>query len=217
MNLENKKRHRIITFLVIIVIIIVGLLFISYPFIQIYLDKRTISENLNKWDKERVIVYNDKLENNKLKYNKSENIKDNQKKFPEVRIKGKSIIGKIIFPKTGDEIPILKGATEENLKGGATLYDNGIYPGDYGTSVILGHRETTFGFLENIHIEDEVNIESLNKIYKFKVKKIYITNPEDKSILEQENKSSITLVTCYPFTYIGSAPERFIVKLDLIS
>lgn len=87
MNLENKKRHRIITFLVII-IIIVGLLFISYPFIQIYLDKRTISENLNKWDKERVIVYNDKLENNKgnkspnnkFKDNKSENIKDNQKK-----------------------------------------------------------------------------------------------------------------------------------------
>ncbi|ENK0555486.1 class D sortase [Clostridium sporogenes] len=224
MNLENKKRHRIITFLVIITII-VGLLFISYPFIQIYLDKRTISENLNKWDKERVIVYNDKLENNKsnkslnnkLKDNKSENIKDNQKKFPEVRIKGKSIIGKIIFPKTGDKIPILKGATEENLKGGATLYDNGIYPGDYGTSVILGHRETTFGFLENIHIGDKVNIESLNEIYEFKVKKIYITNPEDKSILEQENKSSITLVTCYPFRYIGSAPERFIVKLDLIS
>lgn len=94
-----------------------------------------------------------------------------KKKFPEVRIKGKSIIGKIIFPKTGDEIPILKGATEENLKGGATLYDNGIYPGDYGTSVILGHRETTFGFLENIHIGDKVNIESLNEIYEFKVKK----------------------------------------------
>ncbi|NFA60266.1 sortase [Clostridium sporogenes] len=208
---EHKKKNinKVITFSVII-LIIVGLLFISYPFIQIYLDKKTISKNLNQWNKEKVIV------DNKSKSNKLKNIKDNQKKFPEIKVKDKIIIGKIIFPKTGDEIPILKGATEENLRGGATLYDNGIYPGDNGTSIILGHRETTFGALKNIHIEDEVNIESLNKVYKFKVKKIYITNPEDESILEQQDKSSITLVTCYPFKYIGFAPKRFIVKLDLI-
>ncbi|EJO5347346.1 class D sortase [Clostridium botulinum] len=216
MNVENKKRHRIITFLVII-LMIVGLLFVSYPFIQIYMDKRTISENLNQWDKERIIVNNDKLENNKLKDNKLKDVEGNGEKKFEVKVNGKSIIGKIIFTKTGDEIPILKGATEENLKGGAALYDNGIYPGDYGTSIILGHRETTFGFLENIHNGDEVNIETLNKIYKFKVKKIYITSPEDNSILKQENKPSLTLVTCYPFRYIGSAPKRFIVKFNLIS
>ncbi len=203
----NKKNKKFKIFKLIgIILILGGLVTIAYPFLEIALDKHDISKNISEWDKQR--KDNETQKNNDNKVNKN--------KYPVVKVDGKDIIGKIVVVKTGEQIPILMGATEENLRGGATLYDNGIYPGDNGTAIILGHRETTFGFLENIKIGDEVDIESLNNIYKFKVKRTYITTPDDESILSQENKPSLTLVTCYPFNYLGHAPERFIVKLDLI-
>ncbi len=212
-SVKKKRRFRI-TKIIGIILIIAGLGTISYPFFEIYLDKHDISKNINEWDKQK----------QDTKVNSNKNVKDDKKnnnvsknKYPSVTVDGKDIIGKVIVKKTGEQIPILMGATEENLRGGATLYDNGIYPGENGTAIILGHRETTFGFLENIKIGDEVDIESLNNTYKFKVKRTYITTPDDEAILAQKNSPSLTLVTCYPFNYLGHAPERFIVKLDLIN
>lgn len=212
-SVKKKRRFRITKFIGII-LIIAGLGTISYPFFEIYLDKHDISKNINEWDKQK----------QDTKVNSNKNVKDDKKnnnvsknKYPSVTVDGKDIIGKVIVKRTGEQIPILMGATEENLRGGATLYDNGIYPGENGTAIILGHRETTFGFLENIKVGDEVDIESLNTTYKFKVKRTYITTPDDESILAQKNNPSLTLVTCYPFNYLGHAPERFIVKLDLIN
>lgn len=212
-SVKKKRRFRI-TKIIGIILIIAGLGTISYPFFEIYLDKHDISKNINEWDKQK----------QDTKVNSDKNVKDDKKnnnvsknKYPSVTVDGKDIIGKVIVKKTGEQIPILMGATEENLRGGATLYDNGIYPGENGTAIILGHRETTFGFLENIKVGDEVDIESLNNTYKFKVKRTYITTPDDESILAQKNNPSLTLVTCYPFNYLGHAPERFIVKLDLIN
>ncbi|GAA0071584.1 class D sortase [Clostridium sardiniense] len=206
-----KKRSKLLTIFGVI-FILGGLLLIAYPFIEIGLDKRDISKNINEWDKQRT----EALKNDKDNSNKEDTKKGNKIKYPIVKVNGKDIIGKLVVTKTGEQIPILMGATEENLRGGATLYDNGIYPGDKGTAIILGHRETTFGFLENIKDSDIVEVQSLNHTYKFKVKKTYITNPEDESILAQEEGPSMTLVTCYPFRYVGPAPDRFIVKLDLI-
>lgn len=212
-SVKKKRRFRI-TKIIGIILIIAGFGTISYPFFEIYLDKHDISKNINEWDKQK----------QDTKVNSNKNVKDDKKnnnvsknKYPSVTVDGKDIIGKVIVKKTGEQIPILMGATEENLRGGATLYDNGIYPGENGTAIILGHRETTFGFLENIKVGDEVDIESLNNTYKFKVKRTYITTPDDESILAQKNNPSLTLVTCYPFNYLGHAPERFIVKLDLIN
>lgn len=208
-----KKRNKL--FIIFGVLFILGgLLFIAYPFIEIRLDKRDISKNIDEWDKQRVEAI--KSDKDNTKSNKEDENKSNKHKYPIIKVDGKDIIGKLIVTKTGEQIPILMGATEENLRGGATLYDNGIYPGDKGTAIILGHRETTFGFLENIKDSDIVEVQSLNKVYKFKVKKTYITKPEDESILEQEEGPSMTLVTCYPFRYVGPATDRFIVKLDLI-
>lgn len=210
---NTKKRSKLLTIFGVL-FILGGLILIAYPFIEIGLDKRDISKNINEWDKQREeAIKNDK---DNVNTSKEDTKNSNKKKYPIVKVNGKDIIGKLIVTKTGEQIPILMGATEENLRGGATLYDNGIYPGDKGTAIILGHRETTFGFLEKIKDSDIVEVQSLNNIYKFKVKKTYITKPEDESILAQEEGPSMTLVTCYPFRYVGPAPDRFIVKLDLI-
>lgn len=200
----GKKKSKFVTILGIL-LVICGLALIAYPFIEIKLDEKDISKNISEWDKKKVEVAKEIKTNNK-----------SNQKYPTVNIDGKDIIGKIIVVKTGEQIPILMGATEENLRGGATLYDNGVFPGEEGTAIVLGHRETTFGFLEDVNIGDEIDVETVTGTYKFKLKKTYITNPEDKSILAQEKDLNLTLVTCYPFRYVGPAPDRFIAKLELI-
>lgn len=200
----GKKKSKFVTILGIL-LVICGLVLIAYPFIEIKLDEKDISKNISEWDKKKVEVAKEVKTNNK-----------SNQKYPTVNIDGKDIIGKIIVVKTGEQIPILMGATEENLRGGATLYDNGVFPGEEGTAIVLGHRETTFGFLEDVNIGDEIDVETVTGTYKFKLKKTYITNPEDESILAQEKDLNLTLVTCYPFRYVGPAPDRFIAKLELI-
>lgn len=200
----GKKKSKFVTILGVL-LVICGLALIVYPFIEIKLDEKDISKNISEWDKKKVEVAKEVKTNNK-----------SNQKYPTVNIDGKDIIGKIIVVKTGEQIPILMGATEENLRGGATLYDNGVFPGEEGTAIVLGHRETTFGFLEDVNIGDEIDVETVTGTYKFKLKKTYITNPEDKSILAQEKDLNLTLVTCYPFRYVGPAPDRFIAKLELI-
>lgn len=200
----GKKKSKFVTILGVL-LVICGLALIAYPFIEIKLDEKDISKNISEWDKKKVEVAKEVKTNNK-----------SNQKYPTVNIDGKDIIGKIIVVKTGEQIPILMGATEENLRGGATLYDNGVFPGEEGTAIVLGHRETTFGFLEDVNIGDEIDVETVTGTYKFKLKKTYITNPEDKSILAQEKDLNLTLVTCYPFRYVGPAPDRFIAKLELV-
>ena len=201
---DKKKKSKLITILGIL-LVICGVVLIVYPFLEIGLDKKEISQNVSEWDKQKGEVIKDVKSNNK-----------GNQKYPTINVDGKDIIGKIIVVKTGKQIPILMGATEENLRGGATLYDNGVFPGEDGTAIVLGHRETTFGFLEDINVGDEIDIETATGTYKFELKKTYITDPEDKSILAQEKDLNLTLVTCYPFRYVGPAPDRFIAKLELI-
>lgn len=226
----KKYKNKIFT-LFAILLILIGIVFVAYPFVEIELDKKSISKNIDEWDKQKAKIvqnnknYKDTQTDNKDKHadninkeqkNNENETNSNKDKDYKIKLDGKEMVGKIIEPNTNKQIPIIMGATEENLLGGATLYDNGIFPGDKGTAIILGHRETTFGFLKNIKKSDIIEVQTLNNLYKFKVRKTYITTPEDESILAQEEGPSMTLVTCYPFKYVGSAPERFIVKLDLV-
>lgn len=218
----KKYKNKICT-LFAILLILIGIIFVAYPFVEIELDKKSMSKNIDEWDKQKARIvesnkdYNTHKDNiNKTQKNKENETNSNKDKNYTIKLDGKEMVGKIIEPNTNKQIPIIMGATEENLLGGATLYDNGVLPGDKGTAIILGHRETTFGFLKNIKKSDIIEVQTLNNLYKFKVRKTYITTPEDESILAQGEGPSMTLVTCYPFKYVGSAPERFIVKLDLV-
>lgn len=189
-----------------VILILFGISFIAYPFIEIKLDNNKIKDNIEGFDSKKSEVLKN-MDNIKIED------KDRDKKPKTIKVDGKEIYGKIIVEKTGEEIPLLIGATEENLKDGANIYDNGVLPGENGTVIILGHRETTFGFLENIKENDKIEIETLDGTCTYKVNKTFITKPDDEKILENKKGKNLTLVTCYPFKYVGPAPERFIVNL----
>ena len=81
---------------------------------------------------------------------------------------------------------------------------------------IAGHRDTTFRPVRNLRVGDPLVITTADRIYRYRISRTIIVDPEDVYVLDDANHPTLTLVTCYPFEYIGHAPRRFIVSADLI-
>ncbi len=85
-----------------------------------------------------------------------------------------------------------------------------------GNSIIAAHRDLHFRFLKDIQIGDEFNLQSEDGEYRYKVTKTFIVEISDRTLLMPSKASILTLVTCYPFYYVGAAPQRFVVRANLL-
>jgi LPXTG-site transpeptidase (sortase) family protein len=88
-------------------------------------------------------------------------------------------------------------------------------PGDRGNFGLAGHRDTFFRKLRDINPDDEIRIVTPDGVFRYYVQRTSIVMPEDVWVLDSTTYPALTLVTCYPFNYIGSAPKRFIVRAAL--
>jgi sortase A len=89
-------------------------------------------------------------------------------------------------------------------------------PGQQGNVVIAGHRDTFFRALGNIHNDDEITLTTLDGTYRYLVDSTQVVAPEDTQALDDSDDTILTLVTCYPFYFVGPAPKRFIVRAHKI-
>jgi sortase A len=105
----------------------------------------------------------------------------------------------------------LIGDDESSLKLGAGLISGTSPIGANGNTVIAGHRDLAFRALRDIKTGDVVDIVA-DKTYAYRVESTRIVDPDDVSVLENDGKPELTLITCYPFHYTGDAPKRFIVQ-----
>lgn len=106
---------------------------------------------------------------------------------------------------------IIHGDSDEELKQGVGHYAGSTLPGEGGNVVVCAHRDTAFRALENVKENDEVEIETKYGIYKYKVSEIKIIKDQnDTSPLQPSDSEKLTMYTCYPFSYIGSAPYRIV-------
>ena len=85
-------------------------------------------------------------------------------------------------------------------------------PGQQANVGVAGHRDTLFRGLRDIKTNDLIEFETLAGKYSYRVGSTEIVKPDDVSVLQAGSSPELTLVTCYPFNYVGSAPDRFIVK-----
>ena len=85
-------------------------------------------------------------------------------------------------------------------------------PGTSGNSGIAGHRDGFFRPLGDIAPGDAIELETLHESQVYRVERTWIVDPEDVSVLDPTTDRSLTLVTCYPFYFVGPAPQRFIVR-----
>jgi sortase A len=138
---------------------------------------------------------------------------ENQQKAeqPVLAIKEGDVLGNIEIPRIGVSVAVLQGTTSRTLRLGVGHIMGTPLPGEPGNIGIAGHRDTYFRALKNIRKDDEIHLQTAAGITKYEVDSIQITSPSDVGVLAPTAESSLTLVTCYPFYYIGAAPKRFIV------
>jgi sortase A len=120
-------------------------------------------------------------------------------------------LGRIEIPRLGVKVAILEGATSQTLRLGVGHIEGTAFPGEPGNIGIAGHRDTYFRALKDIRTDDEIQIQTATGLSSYEVDSVQIVAPGDTGVLAPSAGSSITLVTCYPFYFIGAAPERFIV------
>ncbi len=121
-------------------------------------------------------------------------------------------IGKIKINKIELSYIILGGDMKQALNFGIAHIENTSKPGTSGNIGLAGHRDSFFKKLEKIHLGDTIDVDSFNKTQKYRVIDIQIISPNEVKWLDQTDYNILTLVTCYPFDYIGDAPMRYIVR-----
>lgn len=116
------------------------------------------------------------------------------------------------IPRIDLEVPVFADTTERNLNRGAGWIEGTAAPESGGNFGIAAHRDAHFRPLKDVAVGDVLEVESLHGARKYEVTGITIVDPEDVSPLDPTDTATVTLVTCYPFYFIGNAPQRYIVR-----
>lgn len=123
-----------------------------------------------------------------------------------------SAFARIEIPRIGVKAIVKEGADEKTLARAVGLVPGTARPGEIGNMVLAGHRDTFFWPLRKIKVNDRIRMVVPPNTYEYRVQSLRVVAPEETSVLLSNGVEELTLVTCYPFRYIGSAPERFIVS-----
>jgi sortase A len=126
-------------------------------------------------------------------------------------------IARLEAPSVGLSATVLEGSDEATLARAAGHIESTALPGESGNVGIAGHRDTTFRPVRNLKIGDRLAITTASGRFEYRISETMIVDPEDVYVLDPTPQPTLTLVTCYPFTFIGHAPQRFIVRAELIA
>jgi sortase A len=121
------------------------------------------------------------------------------------------------IPDLSLEVPVYLGAGDDNMDLGAGLISGTAAPGEVGNMGIAGHRDGYFRALKDIQVGQVMSVMSDQDLQQYRVSEILIVDPLDVEVLDPTDHQSLTLVTCYPFYFVGSAPQRFVVKADRVN
>lgn len=173
-------------------LIILSIAIFVYSIYKIYDSKSAVQENLNLWN----------------------NIKQEQgnatSETSTLVTYEKGLIGELKIPSLKESIPLIEGSTEKDLEKGAVHYSGTANFGEQGNSIVLGHRDSVFRPLKDLKVNDEIQINTIQGTQTYIIEKLKVVRPTDPLITKSYDYPALTLVTCYPFYFLGDAPERFI-------
>jgi sortase A len=130
---------------------------------------------------------------------------------PRVFMDG-DVIGEMQVPRLGLSVMVVQGDSPANLRRAVAHISSSPLPGELGNVAFAGHRDTFFSPLRNILIGDEITFKTPARTFTYLVESIHVVAPSDLQVLDPTAGHDLTLVTCYPFYYVGPAPKRFIVR-----
>jgi sortase A len=121
------------------------------------------------------------------------------------------LIGRLEIPRLNMRAIVREGDDDGTLRHAVGHIPSTAWPGDLGNVALAAHRDTFFRPLRNIRKNDRIIVSTLEGTYEYEVQSTRIVAPTDVSVLRASAPKELTLVTCYPFYYVGSAPRRFVV------
>ena len=124
------------------------------------------------------------------------------------------LLGMLDIPRLALSTVVIEGDDDGTLEKAVGHLPDTPLPWLEGNSAIAGHRDGLFGPLKDVKIGDEIRFRTREKSWRYRVTRTRIVDPDDLSVLEKRSRPSLTLITCYPFRYVGTAPQRFIVHAE---
>ena len=123
-----------------------------------------------------------------------------------------SVLGQLEIPRIGLSVMVIEGDSASILRRAAGHIEGTALPGGPGNVSIAAHRDTFFHALRDIRNRDAIILNTLRGSYQYEVESVEIVGPDNIGVLADSPNPTLTLVTCYPFYYVGPAPKRFIVR-----
>lgn len=121
-------------------------------------------------------------------------------------------LAELSIPRVGLSAIVLEGSDRYTLRVGLGHVAATALPGQTGNAVITGHRDSFFWPLRNIQVDDDIWIHMAGDRVHYRVSWFRVVSASELSVLAQTTDATLTLVTCFPFWFIGPAPERFVVR-----
>jgi sortase A len=131
---------------------------------------------------------------------------------PPPKLEEGALVGRLEIPRVGVSSIVLEGVAARTLRRGVGHIPGTDLPFQNGNVGLAGHRDSFFRALKDIGKNDIVTLTTPEGTYRYQVEWTKIVRPQDTNVLENRGQPALTLVTCYPFYYVGSAPKRFIVR-----
>ncbi len=125
------------------------------------------------------------------------------------------VLGVLELPTVGLKVPVYQTSSELVMDRAAGVIDGMAYPHEGGNIGISGHRDGYFRVLKDIEVGDPVVLQTLEGVQRFRIDATHIVEKTDTRLLRDTIDQTVTLVTCYPFYFVGHAPKRFIVTASL--
>jgi sortase A len=162
-----------------------------------------IYQKYEAWDFERILELRDLKQLPPLNY---------------LNLREGDLIGRLDIERLDLSVMILEGVATDTLRvAGGHVPGTRIPDAKRGNTVIAAHRDTLFRKLEGIQVGDHIHFSTSLATYEYVVESTEIVKPENTRVLESRSYAELTLITCFPFRFVGSAPDRFIVHARLVT
>lgn len=178
-----------------ILLIVAGLAILSYGGFQLYSSSANEGKRLNEAVVSEEVI--NEFDSTSIDYNK---------------FTTGDTIGVLYIPRLEREIPIVEGTDEEELAQGVGHYADTGYPGENKQILLSGHRDTVFRQFGELEDGDEFHVKMEHGTFIYEIKDHEIVSADDTTVIDPNREDEVlTVSTCYPFSYIGSAPDRYVV------
>ncbi len=127
------------------------------------------------------------------------------------------VMGRLEIPQISLSVPVMADFDPNSLLRGVGHIQGTAMPGGLGTMGLAGHRDTYFRPLRRIGPKMDIRVVDETGTYHYEVDSTEVVTPEQVEVLEIRSRPELTLITCFPFDFVGAAPKRFIVHAHLLS